>query len=56
MEYTKEINKIVEGINFVNKTVKPTKKYKKVCEYCGKEFWSLSECEEHEKSHLRNYQ
>lgn len=38
MEYTKEINKIVEGINFVNKTVKPTKKYKKVCEYCGKEF------------------
>lgn len=38
MEYTKEINKIVEGINFTNKTVKPTKKYKKVCEYCGKEF------------------
>ena len=30
--------------------------YKCDCEYCGKEFWSLSECEEHEKSHLRNYQ
>jgi hypothetical protein len=30
--------------------------YKCDCEYCGKKFWSLSECEEHEKSHLRNYQ
>ncbi|MDY3341872.1 MAG: hypothetical protein SOX45_04070 [Lachnospiraceae bacterium] len=30
--------------------------YKCDYEYCGKEFWSLSECEEHEKSHLRNYQ
>lgn len=38
MDYTKEINKIVEGINFTNKTVKQSKKYKKVCEYCGEEF------------------
>ena len=30
--------------------------YKCNCEYCEKEFLSLSECEEHEKSHLRNYQ
>lgn len=38
MEYTNEINKILEGIDFTNKTVKPSKKYKKVCEYCGEEF------------------
>lgn len=30
--------------------------YKYECEYCGKEFLSWSECDEHEKSHLRNYQ
>lgn len=30
--------------------------YKCTCEYCDKIFWSLDECEEHEKSHLRDYQ
>ena len=29
--------------------------YKCTCKYCGKEFWSWDECEEHEKSHLRDY-
>ena len=29
--------------------------YKCDCKYCGKEFWSWDECEEHEKSHLCNY-
>lgn len=54
MEYTKEINKIVEGINFVNKTVKPTKKYKKVCEYCGKEFETNRENKKYCSAACRN--
>lgn len=29
--------------------------YKCDCKYCGKEFWSLDECEKHEKLHLRDY-
>lgn len=54
MEYTKEINKIVEGINFTNKTVKPTKKYKKVCEYCGKEFETNRENKKYCSAACRN--
>lgn len=54
MEYTKEINKIVEGIDFVNKTVKPTKKYKKVCEYCGKEFETNRENKKYCSAACRN--
>lgn len=54
MEYTKEINKIVEGINFANKTVKPTKKYKKVCEYCGKEFETNRENKKYCSAACRN--
>ena len=37
----------------------PSKKVMYECKYCGKEFAGLDswdECEEHEKSHLRNYQ
>ena len=54
MEYTKEINKIVEGINFTNKTVKPTNKYKKVCEYCGKEFETNRENKKYCSAACRN--
>lgn len=54
MEYTKEINKIVEGINFTNKTVKPTKKYKKVCECCRKEFETNRENKKYCSAACRN--
>ena len=54
MDYTKEINKIVEGINFTNKTLKPTKKYKKVCEYCGKEFETNRENKKYCSTTCRN--
>lgn len=34
----------------------PSKRVTYECKYCGKEFVGWDECEEHEKSHLRNYQ
>ena len=34
----------------------PNKRVTYECKYCGKEFVGWDECEEHEKSHLRNYQ
>ena len=34
----------------------PNKRVVYECKYCGKEFPIWDECEEHEKSHLRNYQ
>ena len=34
----------------------PSKRVVYECKYCGKDFAIWDECEEHEKSHLRNYQ
>ena len=33
----------------------PSKRVMYECKYCGKEFPSWDECEEHERSHLRDY-
>ena len=33
----------------------PSKRVVYECKYCGKDFEIWDECEEHEKSHLRNY-
>ncbi len=33
----------------------PSKRTVYECEYCGKEFSFLDECDEHEQSHIRDY-
>lgn len=34
----------------------PGKKVMYECKYCGEEYQNYDECEEHEKSHIRNYE
>lgn len=34
----------------------PSKKVMYECKYCGEEYQNYDECEEHEKSHIRNYE